>query len=220
MQPGVLIKQYVRNGSHEIKRGKTECFSENWTLLQKISPRFFIYCQQQNGHMTYLSLYQYRMHIFTHRSLSSAEKYLSEHPFPEELDTIAEKLQYYRYKNGLLQKDMASALEIDRATYASYEDTSRDLYSLDILEKSAKLFQIPVEDLLDDYHAFLYHGQGEQLKSLRKSCKLTQNDLSRLLLVQRNTVNKWETEKTCLSRSTYEKLFHLNFLQQHTLDKF
>lgn len=170
--------------------------------------------------MTYISRYQHRMHLFTHRNLSSAEKFLSEHPFPEELPTIAEKLQYYRYKNGFLQKDMASALGIDRATYASYEDTSRDLYPLDILDQTAKLFQIPIEDLLDDYHAFLYHGQGKQLKSLRKSCKLTQNDLSRLLLVQRNTVNKWETEKTSLSRPTYEKLFHSDFLLQHTPEKF
>ena len=36
------------------------------------------------------------------------------------------------------------------------------------MEKLAELFEVPLENLLDDYNLFLLRGQGEQIKAIRQ----------------------------------------------------
>ena len=36
------------------------------------------------------------------------------------------------------------------------------------MEKLAELFEVPLEDLLDDYNLFLLRGQGAQIKAIRQ----------------------------------------------------
>ena len=73
----------------------------------------------------------------------------------------------------LLQRDVAEYAGIKRATYSSYEENVRDYCPVDTLKRIAKLFEVDITNLLDDYNTFLYNGQAEQLKGLRKQLGLT-----------------------------------------------
>lgn len=64
---------------------------------------------------------------------------------------------------------------VDRTTYARYEENVLEAYPLDKLANAAELFHIEITALLDNYNLFLYHGQGQQIKRLRKSLQLTQS---------------------------------------------
>lgn len=137
--------------------------------------------------------------------------FLYENPNPEKLDNVSEKLKWYRIQNGLLQRDVAKVMGIDRTTYSHYEGNILEAYPLDKLAKAASIFNINITNLLDDYNLFLYHGQGEQIKRLRKSMKLTQSEFAKYISVPLGTLKKWEQNRVNVQKKTFEKLSELSF---------
>lgn len=113
--------------------------------------------------------------------------YLTEHPTPEELITIADKLRWHRIRLGLLQKEVAGYIGVDRHTYSNFETNVQTYYPLDKLTRIA--------ELLDEYHLFIYKGQEEQLRVLRSR-----------LGISLGTVKHWEQNRDRMLRSTYEQL--------------
>lgn len=151
----------------------------------------------------YSPLYIHSFRFLTNRHLTQAQSFLEEHQELEQLTTVSDKLKWYRYQNGLLQRDVAQAMDVDRTTYSRYEENVLDAYPLDKLEQAAKLFQIDVTALLDDYNLFLYHGQGQQIKRLRKAMKLTQSEFAGKMEVSLGMVKRWEQGRTTLLKYHY-----------------
>lgn len=96
-------------------------------------------------------------------------------------------------------------MEVDRTTYSRYEENVLEAYPLDKLAKAAELFKIDVISLLDDYNLFLYHGQGQQIKRLRKSLNLTQSEFAKYIGVSLGTLKKWEQNRVNIQKKTFEK---------------
>jgi transcriptional regulator with XRE-family HTH domain len=138
--------------------------------------------------------------------LTEAERFNINCPAPARLTKISDKLRYYRYRKALKQSDVADFAGIYRSTYIHYEN-GMATYPLDKLEMIAELFEIDIADLLDDYHLFLWQGQGRQLKAFRQENVLTQKDVAQLAKVAVGTVKKWESGKVVMSRTSWEKLF-------------
>ena len=129
---------------------------------------------------------------------------------PEALTTTADKLRYYRHVHGLEQQEVAVYVGLYRGTYAGYETPgARDYYPLDKLSALAKLFDVPLEYLLDDYNAFLYKGQGRQVQTLRERMGLSRREFADKFGVWTTTVRDWETEPVRMTKQTWEKLFKL-----------
>ena len=111
--------------------------------------------------------------VLPHKFLD-AEKFNLRFSDASEITEIADKLRWYRYQKGLRQRDAADYAGIDRSTYIHYEEAGRDFYPKEHMEKLAELFEVPLEDLLDDYNLFLLRGQGAQIKAIRQRLGLTQ----------------------------------------------
>ena len=103
---------------------------------------------------------------FSCESLCESD-FLQSSPTPDILNTTAEKLRWYRLKNGYLQSEIADMIGVCRSTYIHYEEPSRKFYELDKLQLLADLYQVDIKCLLDDYMVFTYKGQGRQIKTLR-----------------------------------------------------
>ena len=93
--------------------------------------------------------------VLPHKFLD-AEKFNLQFPDASEITEIADKLRWYRYQKGLRQRDAADYAGIDRSTYVHYEEAGRDFYPKEHMEKLAELFEVPLENLLDDYKAALW----------------------------------------------------------------
>lgn len=132
---------------------------------------------------------------------------------PKSLQLYRISLKWYRYQNGFLQSQVAKAIEVDRTTYSRYEENVIDIYPLDKLSKAAKLFKIDITSLLDDYNLFLYNGQGQQIKKLRKSLKLTQSEFAKYICVPLGTLKKWEQNRVNIQKKTFENFFQLQNVQ-------
>lgn len=120
--------------------------------------------------------------------------------------TVSDKLKWYRYQNGLLQNEVAKVMGVDRTTYSRYEENVLEAYPLDKLAKAAELFQIDATALLDDYNLFLYHGQGQQIKRLRKSLKLTQSQFAKYIGTSLSTLKTWEQNKARIQKRWYYQI--------------
>ena len=178
-------------------------------MYRKISDCFYIFYQFQRGRVTYAPLYVHSFQLLNNRHLTKAQAFLCENPTPNKLTTVSDKLKWYRYQNGLLQSEVAKVMGVDRTTYSRYEEDVLETYPLDKLSKAAELFQINVTSLLDDYNLFLYRGQGQQIKRLRKSLKLTQSEFAKYIGVSLGTLKKWEQNRVNIQKKTFEKLLQL-----------
>ncbi len=136
--------------------------------------------------------------------------FLFENPNPEKLVTVSDKLKWYRVNNGLLQRDVAIAMGVDRTTYSRYEENVLEAYPLDKLAKAAELFQVDVTVLLDEYNLFLYYGQGQQIKRLRKSLKLTQCEFAKYMGVPLGTLKKWEQNRGNMQKKTFHRILEIH----------
>ena len=180
--------------------------SEKWHIFTNINGRLRIMVHHCHGVASYAPLYIHSFKLLQPRKLVDAEKFNITFPNPATLTTISDKLRYYRHQKALMQREVADYAGIFRSTYIHYEN-GMGIYPLDRLEKIAELLDVSIMDLLDEYHVFLWNGQGKQLKALRKERALTQKDVAKLMCVNVTTVKRWEYEKAMMSRKTWEKLF-------------
>ena len=131
---------------------------------------------------------------------------MQHYPTPDLLDSTADKLRWYRLKNGYLQVEIADMIGIDRSTYIHYEEPTRKFYELDKLQLLADLYKVNIESLLNDYMLFLYKGQGKQLKALRTSFGLTQNELADLFNTPKSNIKYWEQERCFMQYDNFVKI--------------
>ena len=75
------------------------------------------------------------------------------------------------------------------------------------MEKLAESYDVPVEELLDEYNLFLYKGQGEQIRKIRQGLGLTQKQYAEQLGVPPGTLKQWEQNRVRIYKSTWEKHF-------------
>lgn len=172
------------------KEVKQEPFSNPWKIHRKINKNFYVLYRFMKGKVIYAPLYIHSFRFLTNCHLTKAQIFLNENPNLEKLVTVSDKLKWYRINCGYLQRDVAVALEVDRTTYSRYEENVLEAYPLDKLAKAAELFHIDITSLLDDYNLFLYNGQGQQIKKLRKSLKLTQSEFAKYIDTSLGTLKK------------------------------
>ena len=95
---------------------------------------------------------------------------------------------------------------MDYGTYHSYEEIGRDYYPIESMEKIAQLFEIPLEELLDEYNLFLYHGQGQQLRAMRAARNMTQSEYAQRLGVPLGNLKEWEKKQIRIVKSTWQRI--------------
>jgi transcriptional regulator with XRE-family HTH domain len=144
-------------------------------------------------------LYIHRFQLLLPHHQVEAEKFICIDP--DKLINTSDKLRYYRHKKALLQREVADYVGIDRSTYIHYENDS-DYYQPDKLVKIAELLEVDISNLLDDYNAFLYQGQGLQIRDLRKTMKLTQREFGKRFGAHAGTVKRWESDKIHIFKNT------------------
>ena len=91
-------------------------------------------------------------------------------------------------------------------TYSGYENTQRDYYPIEKMEKIAELFAVPVTGLLDEFNLFLYNGQGRQIKEMRRRRQMTQAEYARRLGVPLGTLQAWEQDRVQICKQTWRRL--------------
>jgi len=106
-----------------------------------------------------------------------------------------------------MQKEVAEKIGMSQYHYRSLELGLVDYYPKEIVDKLAKLFGIPVNDLMDDYNIFLYNGQGRLISEYREMIGMNLNQFARMLGVDPIMLRNWENDKKRITVNTWEKHF-------------
>jgi len=111
-----------------------------------------------------------------------------------ELKTVADKLQYARLAAGLLQRELAEKIGIDRTTLISYENgqTVEENMIIDWLIEIALACGMDKHFCCSPYHVFIIEDAGKQIKQYRKNMGLTQKKFAEQLGVWTTTIRRWE----------------------------
>lgn len=117
----------------EIEVGNDVPFKEKWNVFCRIGDCLYIMVRHSHNVVSYAPLCIHRFRILQAHFLDDIEKFNVTYSDPLQLTTTADKLRYYRYKKGLLQREVADYVGIERTTYSAYEAKMRDYYPLDIL---------------------------------------------------------------------------------------
>jgi transcriptional regulator with XRE-family HTH domain len=165
-----------------------------------------IMVRQTDKGISYAPLYVHSFQLVQPHFHVDAEKYNMAYSDLSEIESMGEKLRWCRYRKGLLQREVAEIIGIDRGTYVTYED-GRDLYPLEKIRILADLYGVPIISLLDEYNLFLYKGQGKQIKALRKTEGMTQKQFAEMLGISMGTLKEWENDKANMFKSSWEKFF-------------
>ncbi len=139
--------------------------------------------------------------------LVDAEKYSITYNKDNLPTKTSDKLKYFRYQKGLIQKEVADFADMDRGSYSNFESAHRDYYNKDKILKIAEILEVDVTDLVDEYNLFLYDKPDLALKNLRKSQGLTQSEFAKKYNLTLHTVKGIEQGIQLMYKSTWEKLF-------------
>jgi transcriptional regulator with XRE-family HTH domain len=189
----------------EVEVENLTSFGKKWRIFANIGNFMYVMVRNANGVVSYAPLFIHRFQFLRPHFLADSEKFNTTEL--DELKTTADKLRYHRYKKGLLQRDVADHVGIERTTYHDYEANERDYYSLEILGQIAGFLEVELADLLGDYNTFLYNGQAQQLKALRKQLGLTQKAFAKQIGVNPTTYKRWEWGQARMTKNTWEKIF-------------
>lgn len=181
--------------------------NSDWHPLFKISNNLLVLAKNEFQATTYSLFYKHTFNFFSPRKLLESELFNIKYQNPKDIKTIAEKLRYYRYKNALLQKEVAEYANICESTYIDYESTDRIYYPLNVLKKIAELYSVDISEFMDEYNLFVNQAQGESLKSLRKELNLTKQDFAKRLNIKTKIVSAWENETRIMSKNMYIRIF-------------
>ncbi|MCQ2735462.1 MAG: helix-turn-helix transcriptional regulator [Alphaproteobacteria bacterium] len=184
-------------------------FTTSGDIALSLNDSYHILQTVRNGKIIYLPLYILTFPMGQYYKTVEANVFMNNNPDPEKLKTTAEKLRWFRYKNRMLQIEVAQAIEIDRSTYINNEKVEHRAYPHENLKLIAKLYSIDFIDLLDEYNMFLYNGQGKQIQAIRKSMNLNRDKFATLFGVKHKTIENWENETVTVSKKTWIKLFNL-----------
>lgn len=141
------------------------------------------------------------------RKLLEAQLFNKKYHSYENIDNIPDRLRFCRHKLGLMQKEVAQIVGIARSTYINLETGKFNGFDKTVADKLSKLFDIPVDDLLDDYNRFLYYGQGKLIREYRENLNLGKRPFARHIGVDANMLRLWESERKQISLKSWEKYF-------------
>ena len=149
-------------------------------------------------------LYIHTLQYIIGKTYSECDKYNLFIEDREELTTIGEKLKFYRLKNSIFQSDLAEMVGIDRVTYIEYEKGLK-YYPYETMKKIAKVYNIPLFEILDDYHMFAYSDQAKIIKGIRIKLGMNQYEFAKAIDVSKSTIQKAESNMGGFSQKSYRK---------------
>ena len=178
-----------------------------WRVFERISEQCYVMCATFDDCVRYAPLFLHSFRLIAPRKMLEAQQLNRRYHRYEEINNVQDRIRWCRHRMGLMQKEVAELIGLSRQDYMAYEVGYYDYYPKDVVDKLAALFEIPVEDLLDDYNRFLRYGQGKAIQEYREQNGLKKKQLARLLKLEPHTLLIWETEQKRMIKGSWEKYF-------------
>jgi DNA-binding XRE family transcriptional regulator len=152
-------------------------------------------------------MYIHSFRLIAPHKLLEAQLFNQRYHSYEEIKEVPDRLRWCRHHMGLMQKEVAAQIGVNRGYYVRLEAGDLEYYPKEIVDKLAAFYLVPVDDLLDDYNRFLYYGQGRLIQKHRQSLELKKKPYARLMKIGIRSLQKWESNSKQISKKSWEKYF-------------
>lgn len=128
-----------------------------------------------------------------------------------ESSSVGDQIKYYRQLMGIQQKDVAKIIDIDRYTMYQLENKEyKQLYDKKHLKDVISFLDIEDKIIWNDkYLEFIYKDKQEEIYEFRMKYGISRVDLGRMMNVYEDTIMKWETNKSTISRKSYDSFIKI-----------
>lgn len=164
-------------------------------------------CRKVDGSLRYGLLYIHSFRLGAPRKQLEAYRFMARYGSYEEITTIPDRLRWLRHERGLMQKEVAEQAGISRRAYLDLENGVTRMVPRKAADRLAAYYHIPVDDLLDGYSRFFYHGQGRSVRAHRERLGMSQQEFANHIGVWPKLVRAWEDESRILSMKCWERYF-------------
>lgn len=171
------------------------------------SENMYVLCSTLGGCARYAPMYIHSFRLIAPRKLLEAQLFNQQYQNYENIPIVQDRLRWCRHHMGLMQKEVADRIGINRGHYMDFEDGCVDCYPKEIVDKLAELYEVPVDDLLDDYNRFLYKGQGRLIQEHRQNLGLGKKAYARFMKIDLKSLRAWESEKKRITKNSWMKYF-------------
>ncbi len=178
-----------------------------WRITTSAGSGMYIMTCKENGKFKHAILYILSFRLMAPRKLLEAQIFNKQYGSYEEIDNIPDRLRFCRHRLGLMQKEVAWMAGISRNTYINLETGNLDSFDRATVDKLAKLFEIPIHDLLDGYNRVLWGGQAQQIKQYRESCGMGVKPFAKQMGIPIRCLQAWENGQKVVSLKSWEKYF-------------
>ena len=159
----------------------------------------------ENVHIAPLIVRRFQL-VAPHR-LKDAQLFVRKHGDYQQLTTVPDKLRWLRYSKGLPQSQLAEMIGVTKAVYSDIESGITQQIPMDATAKLARLYEIPVTELMDEYNRFLYDGQAVHIRAYRESLGLKRKPFASAMGIPIRSLQEWESGKKVVSRKSWERYF-------------
>jgi len=178
-----------------------------WRITTPAGGGMYIMTCKENGNFKHAILYILSFRLMAPRKLLEAQIFNKQYGSYEEIDNIPDRLRFCRHRLGLMQKEVARMAGISRNTYINLETGNLNSFDRATADKLAKIFEIPINDLLDGYNRFLCEGQTQQIKAYRESFGLGAKPFAKQMGIPIRCLQAWENGQKVVSLKSWEKYF-------------
>ena len=154
----------------------------------------------------YSPIYVWKCTLNLPRRLSEAQKFCRSYESKQN-PTTGDKLWWYRYQHGLMQSQTAQIMGISENAYKNLENGFVTGVALEQVDKLAKYYGVPMEELLDDYGRFLLGGQAANILACRKELGMGRECFAKYAGIPLGSLRKWEEGRATISRQSWERYF-------------
>ena len=123
------------------------------------------------------------------------------------MESMADRLRWLRHSRGLTQDVVAERAGMTLSAYQAVEAGDTQYIQLVVLKRLADHYGVPVADLLDEFHRFLYDGQAYRIRAYRVSLGLGKKPFARACGIPIRSLQAWESGEKVISRKSWERYF-------------
>ena len=174
-----------------------------------ISENFGVYCQMRADGVALSPLYLLEVRLIAPRKLLDAQLFCKKYRNYRDITFIPDKLRWCRYSRGMTQEEVAHQVDLSKQSYARLETSWNETPSIDTLKKVSYFYELPLEDLLDDYATFRYLGQAQQAKAHRAQLGLSVSEFATLHNVSQSNIYAWEKGIKVISRRMWARCYKI-----------
>ena len=178
-----------------------------WHISHPLGDGVYIMTRWEDGKCRHALLYIHSFRLMAPRKLLEAQLFNKQYGCYEDIDNIPDRLRFCRHRLGLMQKEVARMAGISRNTYINLETGNLNAFNKTTADKLARIFDIPVYDLLDGYNRFLCDGQARCIREYRASYGLGQKPFARKMGIPIRCLQDWESGRKVVSLKSWEKYF-------------